>query len=142
MDIVSIIIGFAIGVITVGLAIELGTRKTTRSQPNSRHTKSWNIAEVSNPRIMAEYLGDVDLPKDSKLIVNKYKNKEIFSGLDVRKHSGIKGNFIIGDDRVLILSGPIKKDEIGFWTVEKEIIEKLNNDFEQLWLQGTKITDE
>ena len=46
MDIVSIIIGFAIGVITVGLAIELGTRKTNRSQPNSRHTKSWNISEI------------------------------------------------------------------------------------------------
>ena len=80
MDIVAIIIGFVIGVITVGLAIELGTRKTTRSQPNSRHTKSWNIAEVSNPRIVAEYLGDVDLPKDSKIIVNKYKIKENENG--------------------------------------------------------------
>ena len=91
---------------------------------------------------MAEYLGDVELPKNSKLIVNKFKDEEMFAGLNVKKHSGIKGNFIVGDDRALILAGPVKKDEIGFWTVEKDIVEQLNSEFEEMWAKGTKMESE
>lgn len=139
MDIISLVIGFAIGVIVVGLAIEIGMKKTSQTPPASKHTKSWSISEISNPRIMAEYLSDVELPKDSKIIVNRYKNKEMFAGLDVKEHKGIKGNFIVGDDRALILAGPIKKDEVGFWTVEKEIVEKLNQEFDEMWAKGSKM---
>jgi len=137
--VISLIVGFVIGVIVVGIAIEFGIKRTSRTMPASKYTKKWSISEISNPRIMAEYLGDVELPKDSKILVNKYKDKEMFAGLDVKKHSGIKGNYIVGVDRALILSGPVKKDELGFWTVEKEIIDKLNAEFEEKWSKGTTI---
>lgn len=139
MDIISLIVGFSIGVIVVGLTIEIGMKKTSPTSPASKHTKSWNISEISNPRIMAEYLSNVDLPKDSKILVNQYKNKEMLAGLDVKEHKGIKGNYIVGDDRALILAGPIEKDEVGFWTVEKEIVEKLNQDFNEMWAEGSKM---
>lgn len=142
MDIVSLIIGFIIGIVVVGIAIEFGIKKTSRTMPASRHAKKWSISEISNPKIMAEYLGDVELPTDSKILVNKYKDKEIFAGLDVKKHTGIKGNFIVGDDRALILAGPVRKDEVGFWTVEKEIVDKLNVEFEEQWAKGTVIKAE
>lgn len=142
MDIVALIIGFAIGVVVVGLAIEIGIKKTSQVPPASKHAKSWDISEISNPRIMAEYLSDVELPKDSKIIVNKYKNREALDGLDVKEHKGIKGNFILGDDRALILAGPIRKDEIGFWTVEKDIVQKLNQEFNELWAEGSRMEQE
>ena len=95
-SILGLIIGFAIGVVVVGLAIEMGMKKTSQSQPSSKHAKSWSISEISNPRIMAEYLGDdIELPNDAKVIVNRYKNEQKFAGLDVRKNSDIKGNYII-----------------------------------------------
>ena len=139
MDIVSLIIGFAIGVVVVGLAIEIGMKKTSQVPPASKHTKSWNISEISNPRIMAEYISDVELPKDSKIIVKKYTSKEMLTGLDVKEHQGIKGNYILGDDRALILAGPIKKDELGFWTVEKDIVQKLNQEFNEMWAEGSRM---
>jgi hypothetical protein len=142
MEIITLVIGFALGVVVVGLAVEVGMRKTSKSEPTSREAKSWSISEISNPRIIAEYLGDVEIPKDSKVIVNQYKDKKMLAGLDVKEHSGIKGNFIIGDDRALILAGPIKKGEVAFWTVEKEIVEKLNNDFENLWDEAEKMNSE
>ncbi|MDH7507137.1 MAG: hypothetical protein QHH15_05060, partial [Candidatus Thermoplasmatota archaeon] len=101
--------------------------------------ETWSISEISNPKIMAEYLSDVEIPKNSKIIVNTYKNKDALAGLNVKEHKGVKGNFIIGEDRALILSGPIKKDEVGFWTVEKEIIEKLNQEFDEMWAEAEKI---
>jgi hypothetical protein len=137
MDIISLVIGFIIGVIVLGLAFEIGTKKTSQTPPASKRTKKWSISEISNPRIVAEYLSDVELPKGSKVIVNQYKNKDILEGLNVKEHKGIKGNYIIGDDRVLILAGPVKKDEIGIWTVEKNIVEQLNQEFNQMWAEGS-----
>ena len=139
MDVISLVIGFVIGVIGVILAIEIGIRKSTKVPPASSHAKSWNISEISNPKIMAEYLSDVDLPKDSKVIVKKFKNKEMLAGLDVKEHKGIKGNYIVGDDRALILSGPIKKGEVAFWTVEKDIVTKLNQEFADMWTEASKM---
>ena len=88
---------------------------------------------------MAEYLSDVDLPKNSKIIVNQYKSKEALAGLNVKEHKGLKGNIIVGDDRALILSGPVKKDEVGFWTVEKEIVNRLNQEFNEMWEEASSI---
>jgi hypothetical protein len=142
MDIVSLVIGFALGVIIVGIAIEISSKKSNSTPPASKHTKSWSISEISNPRIMAEYLSNVEIPSNAKVIVNKYKDKEMLNGINAKKYSGIKGNFILGDDRALILSGPIKKDEIAFWTVEKEILQDLNKQFNEMWSKAEKIKDE
>lgn len=142
MDVISLVLGFIIGVVVVGIAVEFGTKKKHNNSPYSKHTKNWNISEVSNPRIVAEYLGDIEIPKNTKIIVNKYKDIEKLKGLDVRKNKEIKGNYIIGDDRALILAGPLKKDEIGFWTIEKEIVENLNNEFFENWAKGSKFNFE
>ena len=139
VDVISLVIGFSIGVILVGLALEIGLKKISNATPASKHAKSWDISEISNPRIMAEYLSDVDIPKNSKIIVNKCKNKEALANLNIRENSGIKGNFIVGDDRALILAGPVNRNEIGFWTVEKEIVEQLKQDFDQKWEEGSKM---
>jgi len=107
MDVVSLIIGFVIGLVVVGIAIELGTKKKPETSPASSHTKKWSISEITNPRVMAEHLGDVEIPKNSKVLVNMYRDKEILKELNVREHEEIKGNFIVGDDRALILAGPV-----------------------------------
>jgi len=142
MDILALIIGFAIGVVVISLAFEIGSKRTGRSEPASKHTKNWKISEISNPRVMAEYLVSADIPKGSKVIVNKIKDESILTGLNAKTHKGIRGNYIIGDDRALILSGPLKKNEVGFWTVEKDIVEKLNQDFEEKWADATRMKSE
>jgi len=139
LEIISLIIGFFLGIIVVGIAFEIGMKKLTGSTPASKHTKTWDISEISNPRIMAEYLSDVELPKNSKVLVNKYKSKEVLTGLQAKEHRGIRGNFILGDDRALILAGPIKKHEIGFWTVEEDIVKQLNQQFNQMWTEASNI---
>ncbi|RLF40211.1 MAG: hypothetical protein DRN12_05920 [Thermoplasmata archaeon] len=142
MDILSLVIGFGLGVIIVGIAIEFGTRKPVKPTSASRPAHKWSIEEISNPKIMAEYLGDIDIPKNSKLIVNRYKEGLNFDGIDARRDPTLRGNFILGDDRALILAGPIKKDEVAFWTVEKEIVEALHRKFEESWQSAMKLSDE
>ena len=142
MDIVSILIGFIIGLITVGLAIELGMKKTSNKQPASRPTHKWSLDEISNPKIIAEHMGNISIPKNSKVVVNQYVNKDMFVGIEAKEHSGIRGNFIIGDDRALILSGPLNENELGIWTVEKGMLEKLNRYFEDSWENGSRMQHE
>jgi len=140
MDVLSVIIGIIIGIVTIGLAIELGMKKTSQTQPASRPTHKWSISEISNPRIIAEHMGNMELPKNAKIVVNRYDNKELFKGVNVKEHSGIRGNFILGDDRALILSGPIKENELGIWTVEKALLERLNGYFEESWSKAIKMS--
>lgn len=142
MDVLSVIIGIIIGIISVGLAIELGMKKTNPTQPASRPTHNWSFSEISNPRIIAEHMGDMELPKNAKVVVNRYDNKDLFKGVEVKEHSGIRGNFILGDDRALILSGPIKEDELGIWTVEKVMLDRLNEYFEDSWSKATNMKHE
>lgn len=142
MDVIAFIIGLIIGVITVGLAIEIGMRRVNKTQPATRPTHKWSIAEIANPRIIAENMGAIELPKNAKVVVNEYQNGAMLKGIDVKQHSGIRGNFILGDDRALILSGSIKQDELGVWTVEKEMLEKLNKYFNDSWEKATPMIDD
>jgi hypothetical protein len=142
MDVVAFIIGLIIGVVVVGLAIELGMRRVNKGQPATRPTHKWSISEISNPRIIAENMGAIELPRNAKVVVNEYRDGAMLKGADVKHHSGIRGNFILGDDRALILSGPIKQDELGIWTVEKEMLEKLNKYFEDSWEKGTPLIED
>lgn len=142
MEIISLAIGFIIGVILISLAIEIGIRRTSQVPPASKHTQHWDINEIANPKVVAEYLSDISLPKGSKLVVNQYRNKAALTGLDVKENKDVRGNFIVGEDRALILSGPMRKGEIGFWTVEKNIVEKLNKEFDEMWDEGTKMKAE
>lgn len=142
MDVVAFIIGLIIGVITIGIAIEIGMRRVNKTQPATRPTHKWSIEEIANPRIIAENMGDMVLPKSAKIVVNEYENGMILRGIEVKQHSGIRGNFILGDDRALILSGPIKQDELGIWTVEKEMLEKLNKYFNDSWEKATPLIDD
>ena len=142
MDVVAFIIGLIIGVITVGLAIEIGMRRVNKSQPATRPTHKWSIAEITNPRIIAENMGAIELPKNAKVVVNEYQDGMLLKGLEVKQHSGIRGNYILGDDRALILSGSIKQDELGIWTVEKDMLEKLNKYFNDSWEKASPLTDD
>jgi hypothetical protein len=142
MDVVAFIIGLIIGVVAVGFAIEIGMRRVSKAQPATRPTHKWSIAEITNPRIIAENMGAIDLPKDAKIVVNEYPDKAMFEGMEVKHHPGIRGNFILGDDRALILSGPIQQEELGIWTVEKDMLEKLNKYFEDSWEKATPLFDD
>lgn len=142
MDVAAFVIGLIVGVITVGLAIEIGMRRVNKAQPATRPTHKWSIEEIANPRIIAENMGSIELPKNAKVVVNEYQDGTVLKGLEVKQHSGIRGNYILGDDRALILSGSIKQDELGIWTVEKDMLEKLNKYFNDSWEKAIPFSEE
>lgn len=139
VEMVSLMIGFGIGIVVVAIAVEFGTKKNIPGNPTSKRAVKWDISEFNNPKIMAEYLGDISLPSQAKILVNKYKDKDRFQGFNVRKSPQILGNYILSDDRALILSGPMKENEVGFWTVEKDIVKALHQDFDSNWEKAKRL---
>ena len=142
MDIVGFIVGFILGVVVVGLAIELGMRKYHTVQPSSRPTHAWSMDEIKNPRIIAEDLGALKLPKDARVVVNRFHDKNSLKDVQVRTHPGIRGNYILGDDRALIVSGTIAPNALGIWTIEKTMLDKLDEYFEDSWCKASTMDDD
>jgi|GEM_PF-4097556 sugar-specific transcriptional regulator TrmB len=126
-------IGFILGVVAVAIAIEIGVKKTPKGESPVRFTETWDISEFINPRIIAEHYIDVTPSKRSRVLVNQYKDPSFFKDAEVKRDYKVKGNIILDDDRALILAGPMKRNEIGVWTVDKEVLKRLNAYFNELW---------
>jgi len=127
MQLISLIIGFVVGIVAVSLAIELGWRKEEAPE-KCKLARRWNIGEIKNPLVVAEKI-KMEMPEDAKIVVavqTQYSKK-------AKVNPEVKGNFIIGDDRALIFSGEIKEDQLAFWTIDESIMRALRNQFYKLW---------
>mgnify|MGYP000188548260 FL=1 len=138
MDAISVAIGLLIGAIISLIAVlSAVSGKKEKIEPASRYTSKWSIDSLTNPRIVAEYLLDMDIPSGARMVVKQCKDKERLKGLNVRYNPNVKGCFILGEDRAIILAGPLKKDEPAIITVEKNVLLKLNDLFDKYWNEGT-----
>jgi hypothetical protein len=131
-----VVVGVIIGAIIAIIAVELGRKKPEKPEPTTRYIEKWSVDSVSNPRIVAEYMLDATLPKNAKIVVKQCKNKNILKGLNVRYNPNVRGSFVIGDDRALILAGPFKDDEVAFITIERHLLMRLKDIFNELWERG------
>ncbi|HID25658.1 MAG TPA: hypothetical protein EYP23_04260 [Thermoplasmata archaeon] len=139
MDILSIMLGIIVGAIVSMMAVGLSaTKKHEKPEPTSRYVENWSLNNLSNPRIVAEYLLDADIPRNAKVVVKQCKDISVLKGLDVKYNPNIKGCFALGDDRAIILAGPFKNNEVALINVEKHVLTRLNDVFEDYWGKGVK----
>ncbi|HEC81759.1 MAG TPA: hypothetical protein ENI42_04980 [Thermoplasmatales archaeon] len=139
MDVLSIALGIVIGAIVTIMAVGLSSaKKPEKPEPVSRYVESWSLSSLSNPRIVAEYLLDADLPKNARVVVKQCKDTSMLKGLDVRYNPDVKGCFALGDDRAIILAGPFKSNEVALINVEKHVLNRLSDVFENYWEKGVK----
>lgn len=137
MDVISFGVGLVIGAIISLMALSIALpKRRERNEPSSRYTSNWSLSTLTNPRIVAEYLLDVDIPPGARVVVKQCKDKEKLKGLNVRYNPNVKGCFALGEDRAIILAGPFKNREPAVITVEKNILLKLNDRFESYWNNG------
>lgn len=127
MEIISLIIGFVVGVVAISLAIELGWRKEEAPE-KCKIARRWNVREIKNPLVMAEKI-KLEMPMNAKMIVAVHTPFSKNAKMD----SNVKGNVIIGDTRALIFSGEIREGQLAFWTIDENIIRTLRNKFYNVW---------
>ncbi|RLF38235.1 MAG: hypothetical protein DRN03_00220 [Thermoplasmata archaeon] len=137
-----IAVGIVIGIIISISAIELSRRKPKKIENAFRCTERWSIDNFRNPKVVAEYLLDASsIPRNAKIVVKKCSDKSNLRGLDIRYNPNVKGSFVVESDRAIILSGPFKENELALITVNKDIVNRLNELFEAYWKEGIKPRD-
>ncbi len=127
MEIISLIVGFVVGIVAVSLAIELGWRKEETPE-KCKVARRWDVREIKNPLVMAEKI-KMEMPMNAKMVVAVHTPFSKRAKLD----PNVKGNVIIGDNRALIFSGEIKENQLAFWTIDEHITRALRNQFYNLW---------
>ena len=127
MDVISLIVGFVVGIIAVSIAIELSWKKEEVVE-TCKIAKRWSISEISNPLIVAEKL-KMDVPRSAKVVV---KVETAFSK-GAKVNPDAYGNFILGNDKALIFSGEIREGQLALRTVDKHILRRLRELFDEFW---------
>lgn len=127
MDVISLIVGFVVGIIAVSIAIELSWKKEETVE-TCKVANKWSLSEIRNPLIVAEKL-KMNAPSGSKVVVRV----ETAFSRGAKQNPDVRGNFILGSDRALIFSGEIREGQIAFRTVDERILRNLRTLFNQFW---------
>ncbi|MCD6107887.1 hypothetical protein B6U70_01560 [Euryarchaeota archaeon ex4484_162] len=141
MDPLSLLIGFIIGLIAATMAIEFGMRKPIEStfKSTARLTYMWSLSEIKNPRLVAEYLDEMMIPKNAKVVFKECSDTKVLEDVSARKNEDIRANFVLGDERALLILGPVREGQMGVWIIDPFILKKLESEFERLWSKGEEL---
>lgn len=127
MDLISLIIGFVVGIVAVSIAIELGWKKEGPVQ-TCKIARQWQLSEIPQPRIVAERL-QMQPPGNAQVVVQTHT---AFSK-GAKQNPEVSGNFVLGSDRALIFAGDIREGQMAFRTVDDAILRHLRSQFHRYW---------
>ena len=136
MDLISLIIGFVVGIVAVSIAIELGWKKEMPAQ-TCKIARQWHLSEIPHPCIVAEKL-KVQPPQDAQVVVQTHTAYS----KDAMQHADTTGNFILGSDRALIFAGEIREGQMVFRTVDDAILRHLRSQFHRYWEESESTAEE
>lgn len=134
LDVLSLIIGFVVGIIAVSIAIELGWKKQSPTKTYKMATR-WSLNELHRPRVVAEKL-KMDVPRHADVVV---KARTSFSK-NALENPDVTGNFAVGDGKALIFAGEIHPDQMAFRTVDDDIVRRLREQFQQYTTEPSETT--
>ncbi|MBA3044165.1 hypothetical protein FP804_03410 [archaeon] len=139
MDLLSIGLGVLIGIVVTAFMVEIGMRKILPWSVTSRLTSSWNLNEIKDNKtllIMAEKIENVEIPKNSRVIVKQREGVALLKGAEVVVNQDMHSNFAVGSDRALIFTSSIHPDAFTVWTTNEKMIRRLTSEFNRLWMEG------
>ncbi len=125
LDVLSLIIGFVVGIIAVSIAIEIGWKKQEPTKAYKMATR-WSLNELHRPKIVAEKL-KMDAPRHADVVV---KARTRFAK-DAHENPEATGNFAVGDGKALVFAGEIHPGQLAFRTVDDGIVSRLRERFRQ-----------
>lgn len=138
VEVLSMLIGFLVGVVAAGIAVELGLRKFLSPPENTKITRVWSLAEIPKPLIVARAMRDVPFPKNARVVAGQKLDGER-AGFDLRSNPEAVADFAVDAEqpRALLFLGGIQKGAMALWTVDERLIDRLRAEFNRLWSRST-----
>lgn len=139
LDVLSTLVGFLIGIVAAGFAVELGLKKFFSPPPSSKLTTVWSLDELNKPEIAAIQLGaGLKVPATARVVTaaSAPPSKKDFQ---LRRNSEVHGSFALDSTkpRALLFLGDIKPGALALWTVDEALIDRLRADFNRFWTRST-----
>lgn len=131
-------VGFLLGLLAAGLAFEFGIRQV-RNPESSKITSAWSLGEVGRldpPRIVAENIRDLRVPKDARIIVKAGAGAvsgSVLRDAEVRMHPDVRSNFALGDEKALVFSSTLHPKAMAVSTKNAPMVNRLGSEFDRLW---------
>lgn len=139
MDVLSTFIGFVVGLIAAGIAVELGLKKLFAPPDTGKLTSIWSLSELHAPEVVATTLSSaVQVPATAR-IVTAANVPPPSKGVQIRRNPEAKACFALDakQPRALLFLGGIEPGSVALWTVDEKLIERLRSEFNRLWTRST-----
>lgn len=137
VDIVSALIGFLVGVVASGIAVELGLKKLLSPPDRGKLTTVWSLSELPRPLVVTTGVDDdVKIPSKAKVVTNRQMPSG--TNAEVRSNAQAAGNFAVDaeEDRAILFLGGVQKKALALWTVDDRLIARLRAEFNRLWTRS------
>ncbi len=139
MDLLSIGLGILIGIVVTAFMVEIGMRKILPWGVTSRLTSVWNLNEIKDDKtllIAAEKIENVEIPKNSRVVVKQREGVALLKGTEVVVNPSVHLNFAVGPDRALMFMSSIHPNALTVWTTNEKMVRRLTSEFNRLWMEG------
>jgi hypothetical protein len=139
LDVLSTFVGFLIGIVAAGFAVELGLKKFLSPPPSSKLTTVWSLDELHNPEVAATQLGaGLKVPVTAR-VVTAASAPPAMKDYQLRRNSEVYGSFALDAKRprALLFLGDVKPGALALWTVDEALIDRLRADFNRFWTRST-----
>lgn len=142
VDLLWLSVGFIVGVAATAFALEVAFRRV-RNDERASLTKDWNLREMTGdegpPSIVTTSLEGIDVPEGSRVLVApgaKLPSK-IARTCEIRLHDDANGNFVVGNGKAVLCTGPVQAGTLALETVHPSLVSRLERSFDSLWVQAT-----
>jgi hypothetical protein len=139
LDVLSTLIGFLIGIVAAGFAVELGLKKWLAPPQASKLTTVWSLDELKSPEVVATQLGPgLQVPKTARVVTGS-SAPPAKKDFQLRRNGDAHGSFALDSQkpRALLFLGEVKPGALALWTVDEVIIQRLRAEFNRLWTRST-----
>lgn len=149
LSLFSILLGFVLGTAATAIAWNLSQRGV-RNPETARLTALWSLKDVSEPglrpAVLAEHIDNVQLPAGTKVVVPSAGlasvPASILATCEVRMHPEVRVNAVVGKDRALVFSGHVTPRAFAVFTMDRNTVQMLQNDFQRMWIEATPYVEQ
>jgi hypothetical protein len=137
VDTISMLLGFLVGVVAAGIAVEFGLKKLLSPPEHSKLTSVWSLSELQAPLVVTTGPGDAPLPNGAR-VVTASQLPPGTAGVKARTNREVRANFAVDakNDRALLFLGGLHQRAVALWTVDERLISRLRAEFNRLWTRS------
>jgi len=130
VDLLALVIGFVVGGLAVGIAVEVMGRGRAQERRTTKLTTGWRIRELQDPVLVARDVLEVDVPEGTRIYASGVVEPGLFRTCKVQQVPPVRAEFAFDEKqgRALLFLAGVRPGALGLLTVDPEIVSRLGTE--------------